>query len=516
MDTSANGERDETGLRGAFRQSPVSMDAATFRMLGHRLVEQLAEFLDSLPHRPVTHDESPSAVRKALDLDGVLPEHGTAPGPLLEKTAALLFEHSLFNAHPRFFGYITAPPAPIGILGDFLAAAVNPNVGAWSLSPAATEIESQTVRWIAQLIGYPVTGGGLMVSGGNMANLVCFWAARAAKADWDIRQQGISDTSGRRLRVYGSAETHTWIQKAADLAGLGTSSIRWIPTDADLRMDVDALGRAIEADVAAGDLPFMVIGTAGSVSTGAVDPLRTIAVVCNEHGVWFHVDGAYGGFAAASPEAPADLGGLSEADSVAVDPHKWLYAPLEAGCALVRDPQKLRAAFSYHPPYYHFGEHATNYVDYGPQNSRGFRALKVWLALRHVGAAGYRAMISEDICLSRALAEVVRRTPELQCMTQDLSITTFRYVPADLRARVGEPAVEDHLDALNRELLDRLQRGGEVFVSNAVVGSRYVLRACIVNFHTTLEDVEAVPGIVVRLGRAVDAQLRSQVSRPIR
>jgi len=243
------------------------MDAATFRMLGHRLVEQLAEFLESLPHRPVTHDESPSAVRKALDLDGVLPEHGTAPGPLLEKTAAQLFEHSLFNAHPRFFGYITAPPAPLGILGDFLAAAVNPNVGAWSLSPAATEIESQTVRWIAQLIGYPVPCGGLMVSGGNMANLVCFWAARAAKADWDVRQQGITDTSGRRLRVYGSAETHTWIQKAADLSGLGTSSIRWIPTDANLRMDVDALGRAIEADVAAGDLPFMVIGTAGSVSS---------------------------------------------------------------------------------------------------------------------------------------------------------------------------------------------------------------------------------------------------------
>ena len=163
------------------------MDAATFRMLGHRLVEQLAEFIESLPHRPVTHDESPSAVRQALDLDGALPERGTAPGPLLEKTATLLFEHSLFNAHPRFFGYITAPPAPIGILGDFLAAAVNANVGAWSLSPAATEIESQTVRWIAQLIGYPAQCGGLMVSGGNMANFVCFWAARAAKAGWDVR-----------------------------------------------------------------------------------------------------------------------------------------------------------------------------------------------------------------------------------------------------------------------------------------------------------------------------------------
>ena len=499
-------------MTSAERQSPVSMDAATFRMLGHRLVEQLAGLLESVPHRPVTRDESPSAIRHALDLEGALPEHGADPGPLLEQTAALLFDHSLFNAHPRFFGYITAPPAPIGILGDFLAAAVNPNVGAWVLSPAATEIESQTVRWIAELIGYPAQCGGLMVSGGNMANLVCFWAARAAKAEWDVRQHGIMKAGARRLRVYGSNETHTWIQKAADLGGLGTSSIRWIPTRADLRMDVDALGRAIEADVAAGDLPLMVVGTAGSVSTGVVDPLHAIAAVCKAHGAWFHVDGAYGGFAAASPDAPAELRGLSEADSVAVDPHKWLYAPLEAGCALVRDADQLRTAFSYHPPYYHFAERATNYVDYGPQNSRGFRALKVWLALRHVGAAGYRAMISEDIRLSRALADAVRRTPELECMTQDLSITTFRYVPTDLRARTGEPAVAAHLDALNRELLDRLQRGGEVFVSNAVIGGRYVLRACIVNFHTTLADIEAVPAIVVRAGRVVHGGLRAPIS----
>ena len=490
------------------RQSPLSLDAATFRSLGHRLVDQLADFLESLPERPVTHDALPSAVRAALDLEGPLPEQGTAPGPLLESTAQLLFDHSLFNAHPRFFGYITAPPAPIGILGDFLAAAVNPNVGAWILSPAATEIESQTVRWIAELIGYAVDCGGLMVSGGNMANLVCFWAARAARADWNIREAGVTAAGGRRLRAYCSAETHTWIQKAADLAGLGTSSIRWVPTRADLGMDVGALRRAIETDVAAGDLPFLVIGTAGSVSTGAVDPLREIGAICKEHGAWFHVDGAYGGFAAASPDAPPDLRGLGDADSVAVDPHKWLYAPLEAGCALVRDPERLRAAFSYHPPYYHFEERATNYVDYGPQNSRGFRALKVWLALRHVGAAGYRRMISEDMRLSRALAEAVRRTPELECVTQDLSITTFRYVPADLRASVGDETVERHLDALNRELLDRLQRGGEAFVSNAVIRGRYVLRACIVNFHTSLEDVEAVPAIAVRLGRTVDAQLR--------
>jgi glutamate/tyrosine decarboxylase-like PLP-dependent enzyme len=446
-------------------------------------------------------------VREALDLSGPLPESGTDPGTLLERTAQLLFEHSLFNAHPRFFGYITAAPAPIGVLGDLLAAAVNANVGAWTLSPAATEIESQTVRWIASFIGYPVDCGGLLVSGGNMANVVCFLAARAAKAGWDVRADGVARASGQRLRVYGSAETHTWIQKAADIGGIGTASIRWIATDDKLRMDVSGLRRQIEADRAAGDVPCMVVGTAGSVSTGAVDPLREISTVCREHDVWFHVDGAYGGFAAAVPGAPDDLRGLTMADSVAVDPHKWLYAPLEAGCALVRDPQLLRAAFAYHPPYYHFNEQATNYVDFGPQNSRGFRALKVWLALKQVGAAGYRAMIADDIRLSRAMADAVRGSEDLQLVSQELSITTFRYVPRELRASVGEPAIERRLDVLNRRLVDRVQSGGEVFLSNAVVGGRYVLRACIVNFHTSRVDVEATVDIVVRLGREVNAEL---------
>ncbi len=478
----------------------MAMDAPTFRTLGHRLVDQIGEFLESLPQRPVTRDASPSSVREALDLNGPLPERGTDPGPLLDTTARLLFDHSLFNAHPRFFGYITAPPAPIGILGELLASAVNANVGAWLLGPAATEIEAQTVRWIAELIDYPSSCGGLLVSGGNMANFVCFLAARAAIAGRNVREDGVSGGPGR-LRAYASVETHTWIQKAADISGLGTSSIRWIPTDADLRMDVNALRHQFDADLAAGDLPFIVIGTAGSVSTGAIDPLRAIAAFCRERGVWFHVDGAYGGFAAAVPDAPDDLRGLREADSVAVDPHKWLYAPLEAGCALARDPERLRSAFAYHPPYYHFEEAATNYVDYGPQNSRGFRALKVWLALRHAGAEGYRLAIGDDMRLSRMMAGAVQRQPELQLMTQQLSITTFRYVPADLRATIGEEPTERHLNALNRELLDRLQRGGEAFVSNAVIGGRYVLRACIVNFHTRTADADALPEIVVRVGR---------------
>jgi aromatic-L-amino-acid/L-tryptophan decarboxylase len=495
------------------RDAPLAMDPASFRAVGHRLVDQLAELLDSVPRRPVTPGESPIAVREALGLTGTLPEHGTEAAALVEDTARLLFDHSLFNAHPRFFGYITAAPAPIGIFGDFLASALNPNVGAWTLSPAATEIESQTVRWIAELIGYPSDCGGILVSGGTMANFVGFFAARAARAGWNVREEGLA-TRGRVLRVYASAETHTWLQKATDLSGLGTAAIRWIPVDADLRMDVAALEAQIEADRSAGDVPLMVVGTAGSVSTGAIDPLPAIAAVCREHGAWFHVDGAYGGLAAAVPDAPADLRGLAEADSVAVDPHKWLYAPLEAGCALVRDTEALRRAFLYHPPYYHFeDELATNYVDYGMQNSRGFRALKVWLALRQAGASGYRRMIADDIALSGRMAHAVRAHAELELFTQALSITTFRYVPIDLRPHIGQAEAEGHLDVLNRSVLDRLQRGGEVFVSNAVVRGRYLLRACIVNFHTTGSDVEAVPDIVAGVGRTIDRELRPTAVR---
>jgi aromatic-L-amino-acid/L-tryptophan decarboxylase len=496
-------------MTAPLRQAPLAMDAAAFKAIGHALVDQVGDLLAGIPNGPVTPDPSPAGIRDALDLSSGLPEQGTDPAALLSQTARQLFAHSLFNAHPRFFGYITASPAPIGILGDFLASALNPNVGSWILAPAATELEAQTVRWIGQLIGFPA-GDGLLVTGGNAANIVSLVAARAAAAPWDIRTGGFAAGAGRQLVLYASKETHTWIQKAADLCGLGTAAIRWIQTSADLTMDVGALRRAIDRDLSEGHLPFFVVGTAGSVSTGAIDPLREIAALCREKHLWFHVDGAYGAFAAALPEAPDDLRALSEADSVAVDPHKWLYAPLEAGCVLVRDAGALQRAFAYHPPYYRFNEQALNFVDRGPQNSRGFRALKVWLALRHVGAAGYRQMIGDDIALARKMADAVARHPHLEVMTQTLSITTFRYVPADLRASRGEDAVAAYLDALNAALLDALQCGGQIFVSNAVIHGRYALRACIVNFQTRAEDVDAVPAIVAEHGARLDAEMRQK------
>jgi glutamate/tyrosine decarboxylase-like PLP-dependent enzyme len=500
--------RDQAGPSER-RDVPLHLDPDAFRQAGHELVERIAEFLPSLRGRPITPFESPEAVQAVIAADAKLPEQGTDAGELLRTTAGRLFDHSLFNGHPRFFGYITSSPAPIGMLGDLLAAAVNANVGSWRLAPIATEIEAQTVRWIAELIGYPSGGGGLLVSGGNMANMVGLFAARTAAASWDVRAQGVAHSGAPPLRIYASAETHTWLQKAADLSGVGTDAIRWIPTTDDLRMDLDALRRTMAADRAAGERAMMVVGTAGSVSTGVVDPLRDIAAICEESGTWFHVDGAYGALAAAADGAPDDLHGMRFADSVAVDPHKWLYAPLEAGCTLVRNVESLRDAFAYHPPYYHFGQEATNFVDFGPQNSRGFRALKVWLALQQAGRAGYRKMIGDDIALSERLHAAVKAHPELEAMTQSLSITTFRFVPAAHRHAIGTASGEEYLNRLNSALLDRIQGSGELFVSNAVVRGRYLLRACIVNINTTAADIDAVPEIVVRIGRSIADELET-------
>jgi glutamate/tyrosine decarboxylase-like PLP-dependent enzyme len=485
-----------------------------FRQLGHQLVDWIADHMARMPGGPVKPNDTAAVVRQALGADRGLPEAGAEPQRLLGTAARLLFDHSLFNGHPRFFGYITSSPAPIGALGDLLASAVNQNCGSWNLSPMATEIEAQTVRWIAELIGFPpparpsagsgrdeaAEAGGLLVSGGNMANFVCFLAARTASAEADVRTAGIG---GRhpRMTIYASAETHTWIQKAADVFGFGTDAIRWIPVDAQQRMQTSELRRQIESDRTAGHRPFIVVGTAGTVSTGAVDPLPEIAAICREYDVWFHVDGAYGALAAAVHGAPADLKGLAEADSVAVDPHKWLYAPLEAGCALVRRPEDLRNAFSYHPPYYHFKEAALNFVDYGLQNSRGFRALKVWLALQQIGRTGYVESIAEDMRLSRKLFDLLQAHPEFEALTQNLSITTFRYVPPAMRSSLGDPAVEAALNELNKQLLTRVEQSGQAFFSNAVIGGRFAMRACIVNFRTSDADVEAVPEIVAVLGR---------------
>jgi aromatic-L-amino-acid decarboxylase len=489
------------------RHAPIALSGDEFRELGHRLVDQLAAFIDSIPSRPVTPGEPPSVVRSLLPAQS-LPQTGSDPEQLLEEAAQLLFDHSLLNGHPKFAGYVTAPAAPLASLAELLAATVNVNLGLWILSPIATEIERQTISWIAELVSYPIDCGGVLVSGGNMANYIGLLVARHAKAGWTVRETGLRSPQGKTLRVYASAEAHTWLHKAADLFGLGTNQIHWIPVKDDQSMDIDALREAVEFDAAQSEQPFMVVGSAGTVSTGAVDPISTLREICDQYGLWLHIDGAYGAFAAAAPDCPDQLKNLALADSIAMDPHKWLYMPLEAGCALVKDVNLMRATFSYRPSYYRIdearGEPTVDFVDYSPQNSRGFRALKVWLSLRQVGREGYAAMIADDMRLSRLLYQLADQHAELEAVTQHLSITTFRYVP--LRMRDAAVLDEDYLYKLNEALVKELQESGNAFLSNAVVAGRYLLRACIVNFRTDVEHVKAIIDTVVQAGRQLDAK----------
>ena len=321
------------------RNAPLNMSSEEFRKAGYLLVDEIAEFLDSLPDCKVVETKTVPQIQNLVGNDP-LPQEGTDPLRLLKETTKLLVDHSLFNGHPRFWGYVTSSATPIGILGDFLASAMNQNVGAWQLAPMASEIESQTIRWIAEFIGYNQDCGGLMVSGGNMANFVGFLAGRKSKTPWDIRKEGIQKKE-EALRVYCSDATHTWVHKAADLFGLGTDAIRWIPTDIDQHMDSAKLEHQLEADIELGFIPILVAASAGTVATGAVDPINTIADICEKHNLWLHVDGAYGAMAAALPEASEDLRAIKRADSVALDPHKWLYSPIEAGCTLVKNAQGL-------------------------------------------------------------------------------------------------------------------------------------------------------------------------------
>ncbi len=505
-------------MKSSVNQVPaMAMNATEFRKAGHMLVDEIAALLEQLPQKPVTTGEEPAAIR-ALISKMKLQDEPMDAVQVLEDAKNLLFDHSLFNGHPRFWGYITSSAAPIGALGDLLAAAVNPNVGAFALSPMATEIERQTIGWIADLIGYNTDCGGIFVSGGNMANFVGFLAARKRMLGPALRQQGLSGAAGLKgdatktsFTCYCAQGTHTWIQKATELFGHGTDSIRWVDVNEAGQMDTVALQRMLAEDRKAGHFPFLVVGTAGSVGTGVVDPLEEIAGICREQKLWFHVDGAYGAPAAMLPELKNIFKGLDEADSIALDPHKWLYSPLEAGCTLVKDPAHLQDAFSFHPDYYNFGgegdDQPLNFHEYGPQNSRGFRALKVWLSLRQVGRQGIASMIRKNISDARYLQKLVEETSALEFVSHNLSITCFRFIPP------APPGTHTpgYLNAINEALLNRLQAGGEVFLSNATVNGQYCLRICIVNFRTETSDMDALVHIVLREGAKTVEEFERQL-----
>ena len=485
------------------RDSPVEISNTDFKKIGYTLIDTIAQFLDTIKDKQVTTAESPNKIRTVLG-DANLPEEGTDVVKLFNKTSDLLFNHSLFNGHPKFFGYITASPTPIGALADLLATAINQNLGANILSPMATAIEVQTVKWLAELIGVSNEYGGLIVSGGNMANFTAFLAARTAKAPKTLKEEGFNSLPNQMV-FYCSKATHTWIEKAAVLFGHGLKAIRWISVDVENKMNLSILSETIKSDLESGKKPFLVIANAGDVSTGVVDDHAAIAAICKANNLWFHIDGAYGIPAAVVPHYKTLFNGIREADSIALDPHKWLYAPLEAGCILVKNPQHLIDTFSVHPDYYNFDEKSNeptvNFYDYGFQNSRGFNALKVWMALQQAGKQGFIKMIEEDIALATFLYKEAKKHPELEAITHNLSITTLRYVP--LNFKQSETLDETYLNTLNEKLVNELQRGGEVFLSNAVVAGKYCLRACIVNFRTTQQDISETIQIIVREGRKI-------------
>ncbi len=476
-----------------------------FRRLGYQAVDIAAAHLAGLDERPVFARMTP-AERSSL-LDQSLGNAPASPDDLLAAARDLVLAHPMGNGHPRFFGWVNSPPAPMGILADLLAATLNASCAGGD--HAAIYVEHAVVRWLMELVGFPAEGSyGLLVSGGSAASSTCLAAARrraALAGGWNDRLEGMQGDH-LPLVLYCSTEGHSCLQKAVELLGLGAKAIHRIPVDDAFRLDVAALRAAIRADRAAGLAPFCVAASAGTVNTGAVDPLAAIADVCADEGLWFHVDGAYGAVGVLD-ETRADLyEGMERADSLALDPHKWLWTPLECGCALVRDGALLRDTFSLVPPYLRTEEGKGVgglpwFSEYGFQQSRGFRALKLWMTLQHVGRAGLAKEIARHNSLARSLAVLVDDEQDLVLAAPvSLSIVAFRYRPT-----AGTD--DEDVDLLNKRIVEEIQSGGEAFITGAVLHGRQVLRACIIHYKTTEQDLQALVDIVKRTGARCRAAL---------
>jgi glutamate/tyrosine decarboxylase-like PLP-dependent enzyme len=427
-----------------------------------------------------------------------LPHSPTDPDALLDYVGSTIFRFPMGNGSPRFFGWINPPAAPIGALAELLAAGLNPSVAGGD--HAATYVEHAVLSWIRQIIGFPTTSGGILTSGGSVANLIGLAVMREVKTGGAVRARGFGGV-GRILTVYTSSEGHSCIQKAIELLGIGHAHLRRIGVTSDWRMDLGALRQQIADDRAAGLTPACVAATAGTVNTGAIDPLSDIADLCEAEDIWYHVDAAYGGPAALLPQLAELFRGIERADSLAVDPHKWMYVPVECGCALVRDSRAMRNAFSLVPPYLRDEAALPWFSEFGIQQSRGFRALKLWFAFQQIGLNGYREAIARDISLARTLQQRLRELPDFELIaTGPLSVTCFRYCPVSISGNSADG------DRLNRRLLEVLQRNGDVFLTGTELAGRFVLRACIVNFRTTEKDLDALVAAVRIAGERVREQ----------
>jgi glutamate/tyrosine decarboxylase-like PLP-dependent enzyme len=478
----------------------IDMSPDEFRRLGYRAVDLLADDLASLRDRPCRSPVPPDAQHALMHQP--LPQGPSGADELLEYIAANIFRYPMGNASPRFFGWVNSPPAPIGVLAELLASGLNPSVAGGD--HAATYLEHAVLEWMRQIVGVASWRGGLLTSGGSVANLIGLAVMRHVRTGGDVRAEGMY--GGSRLVVYTSTQGHSCIQKAIELLGIGHANLRRIPVTPQWQIDVHALRQQITADRAAGLMPACVAATAGTVNTGAIDPLREIADVCEAEHLWFHIDAAIGGPAAILPELAAFYRGIERADSIAVDPHKWMYVPVECGCVLVRDDLAMRNTFSLVPPYLRDQAALPWFSEFGIQQSRGFRALKVWLVVKQIGVDGYRQSIARDIRLARALQGRLDDSPDFTVeATGPLSITCFRYCPAGLAT--NEPI----LDRLNRRLLDIVQHDGDVFLTGTELSGRFVLRACIVNFRTTEDDLD----VLIRTVRAAGEHVRMEDARSV-
>jgi aromatic-L-amino-acid decarboxylase len=482
----------------------LAWEPARARAFGEDVVELWEELLRRLPELPVARSTPADDVHAAVALD--VPEEPMGDEALVEYLRRVVLDLSMYPGHPAFLAYVTAAGTVPGAAADLLAAALNQNLGGWLLSPAATEIESTLTEWLAARFGLPEGSGGLMTSGGAAANFIALKTARDSGGRAEIRTRGVD---GRRLVAYASEEAHVTIARAADMIGLGMGAVRPVPVDDAYRMDVAALREAIERDVAEGFEPFVVVGTAGTTATGAVDPLVEIADVCADRGLWFHADAAYGGPAILTDDLAPLLAGIERADSVTVDPHKWLYTPQSGGCLLVRRIDDLAAAWDAEASYVHQDRTRTrrgrDLRTLGPQFSRGFQGLKVWVSLLAHGRRAYAERISHDAALTRYLASLVEARPDFELMAPvALSICCFRYVPEDVAGRDDR---DEYLDALNERILTEAQLDGRVFYSNAVLRGRFCLRTCIVNFRTEAPEMERVLDVSAELGARLHGEM---------
>jgi glutamate/tyrosine decarboxylase-like PLP-dependent enzyme len=399
------------------------------------------------------------------------------------------------NGHPRMFGYVQSSGSFAGAVADFLASAINQNVTSWRSAPAATTIEHQVIEWLKMMVGFNPAGEGVLLSGGSFANFAGLAAALRASTDVDLNQRGVAALPGRP-RIYTSEMTHMSMPKAASMLGVGKDAIVRIPVDEQLRMQPQALGRQIAADRATGLHPVCVVATAGDVNTGAIDPLDAIADVCTDARIWLHVDGSYGALAAQSRFVNGAMSAIGRADSLSLDPHKWLYAPLDVGCVLVKDAAALRRAFSEGAGYIDvvadrdMSDFA--YWDHGPELSRRFRALKIWFLLKIHGVRAVQHAIDGNIDVAQHLGALIDASDDFERVAPvPLSIVCFRYKRGD--------------DGLNKRLMVEVQRDGESYVSNATINGRFALRACIVNFRTQRADAERLLETI----RRVAARLRT-------